>query len=434
MTTASENELLTQVGPGMPMGRFMREYWIPACMSSELKTDGPPVRLLLLCEKLIAFRDTAGQVGVFDHRCPHRCASLFFGRNDAGGLRCIYHGWKFDVKGNCVDMPNIPRHQNFQARVKAKAYQVAERGGVVYVYMGERKVAPPLPDIEPLLFPAEDTTVGCRQRQCNWLQAAEGDLDTSHFGFLHAGSVSADDIDPDNIDRFQIANRAPEYEIRETHWGTMYGAYRSAHPGFLYYRFAHFVMPHWTLYPNGMLSQNITSNAWVPMDDTHTMVFNIGWKRRIAPLANLKNGESIPGMERNVQFLPNTDDWYGRWRSVVNADNDYMLDRDVQRNLSFSGIPGIVHQDMAVTESMGGVVDRTFEHLGPSDRMIIITRRRLLKAVRAFIDHGTTPPLVDDPASSRSARGGDVIVPEGQDWLSVYKECLESSGNAVGIL
>src|SRR5271168_641848 len=147
MTSRAENELLTKVGPGTPMGALMRQYWLPACLSTELTADGDPLRLMLLGEKLIAFRDSAGRIGVLDHRCPHRCASLFFGRNEEGGLRCVYHGWKFDTAGNCLEMPNLPIDQEALPKIKAKSYQVAERGGVVYVYMGERAIAPPLPAV-----------------------------------------------------------------------------------------------------------------------------------------------------------------------------------------------------------------------------------------------------------------------------------------------
>src|SRR6195256_6062203 len=135
MTTAKEAGELTRVGPGSVMGELMRCYWIPALMSSELARDGAPVRLMLLGEKLIAFRDSEGRVGVMDHRCPHRCASLFLGRNEEGGIRCVYHGWKYDVDGNCVDAPNLAGNPDFKNRIKAKAYQTEERNGLVWVYM-----------------------------------------------------------------------------------------------------------------------------------------------------------------------------------------------------------------------------------------------------------------------------------------------------------
>ena len=251
MTTTAENELLTRVGPGTPMGALMRQYWLPACLSTELTADGDPLRLMLLGEKLIAFRDSAGRIGVLDHRCPHRCASLFFGRNEEGGLRCVYHGWKFDTAGNCLEMPNLPIDQEALPKIKAKSYQVAERGGVVYVYMGDRAIAPPLPALEATVLAPDETYVYCAQRECNWLQALEGDIDTSHFSFLHTGKVEVGHVDPDHPERFQLIDRAPRYHVQATDWGAMYAAYRPAQPGQLYYRFAHFAMPFWTLFPNG---------------------------------------------------------------------------------------------------------------------------------------------------------------------------------------
>src|SRR5215471_113290 len=186
MTTAKQGEELTRVGPGTVIGELMRCYWIPALMSSELVRDGEPRRIMLLGEKLIAFRDSDGRVGVMHHRCPHRCASLFLGRNEEGGLRCIYHGWKFDVAGNCFDMPSVPP-PGFMQKVKAKAYKVIERAGLVWVYMGARAEPPQLPGFEILDMPEDEIKVSFIQRDCNYLQALEGEIDTSHFGFLHAG-------------------------------------------------------------------------------------------------------------------------------------------------------------------------------------------------------------------------------------------------------
>src|SRR5439155_6574513 len=175
MTTAIEGRELTQIGPGTVMGELMRQYWIPAAQSSELVRDGAPLRLMLLGEHLIAFRDSAGRVGVMDHRCPHRCASLFLGRNEEGGIRCIYHGWKYDVEGNCVDTPNLAAPPDFKNRIKAKAYKAVERNGLLWVYMGSRKAAPSLPEIEATLLPESEVTISFVQRECNWLQALEGD-------------------------------------------------------------------------------------------------------------------------------------------------------------------------------------------------------------------------------------------------------------------
>ena len=431
MTTQAENELLTQVGHGTPMGALMRQYWVPACLSSELKADGDPLRLALLGERLVAFRDTTGQIGILDHRCPHRCASLFFGRNEEGGLRCIYHGWKFDTAGNCLDMPNLPADQDFKEKIKARSYRSAERNGIVYVYLGERQAAPPpLPMLEAMLCPQSELEIMCRQRECNWLQAMEGDLDTSHFSFLHTGKIMAEDIDPDHLERFQFTDRAPRYHVKRTDWGTMYAAHRPAQPGHTYYRFAHFAMPFWTLFPNGPLSDNIIAQGWVPMDDTHTMVFTYTWTRKTPVISKLKTGEPFPLLNKLMPMLPNTTDWFGRWRSAQNSENDYLIDRAAQRSVSFSGIAGVFSQDSAVTEGMGAIADRALENLAPSDIMIVTTRRRLIDAARALHDTGAVPPLVDDPETAFQARSGDMIAPDGQPWLEAYEQTMQQAVHA----
>jgi phenylpropionate dioxygenase-like ring-hydroxylating dioxygenase large terminal subunit len=430
MTTAAENELLTRVGPGTPMGQFMREHWVPAALSSEIVADGASLRLMLLGEKLIAFRNSSGRVGVLDHRCPHRCASLFFGRNEEDGLRCVYHGWKFDADGNCVDMPNVAPAYDFKDKVKARAYPAAERAGIVYVYMGKREQAPPLPGFEALQFPEGELDVRARQRECNWLQALEGDLDTSHFGFLHAGSVKVEDLDPTTIDRFQVTERTPDIRARETDWGAMYAAVRPADPGNTYYRFAHFVMPFWTLFPSGPFSHNIVAQAWVPMDDTHVMIITAQWKNRATPLGMTRGGKAIPGLDRSFEPLPNTTDWFGRWRLPRNLGNDYMIDRALQRSSIYTGIEGVDYQDMAVTESMGPIAERQLEHLAPSDRMITLTRRRLIVAAQEFAESGKLPAVLDDPMLCRDARSGDFVAPSTVDWLDAYAEALAAAPRA----
>ena len=162
------------------MGELMRQYWLPAAMSSELTADGDPLRLKLLGEKLIGFRDSSGKVGIMDHRCPHRCASLFFGRNEEGGIRCVYHGWKFDTDGNCLDMANVPPHQDFKHKVKAKSYKTAERNGLIWVFMGDQENVPELSELEATLLPEEEHKIEFVQREYNWLQGLEGEIDTSH--------------------------------------------------------------------------------------------------------------------------------------------------------------------------------------------------------------------------------------------------------------
>ncbi|MBL8551291.1 MAG: Rieske 2Fe-2S domain-containing protein [Hyphomonadaceae bacterium] len=428
--SAQENETLTRVGPGTPMGELMRQYWLPACKSSEIAAGGAPLRLMLLGEKLIAFRDHEGRVGVMDHRCPHRCASLFFARNEEGGLRCVYHGWKFDVTGKCLDMPNVPADRAFADRVRAKAYPAFERAGIVWTYMGARESAPPPPAIEATLLPEAELRVTLTMRECNWLQALEGDIDTGHFGFLHMGSVDPAELDASNMHAASVIDRAPSFKVEDTAWGAMAGACRPAgEPGSIYWRVCHFLFPFWALFPDGTFEDNVSANAWVPMDDTHTMVFNFAWMKRTPPLRTTKDGVTIPGLEFRHDYLPQTSDWFGRWKLAQNASNDYGVDRDAQRTLSYTGITGITLQDQYVTESMGDIVDRTFEHLTPGDAMIVRTRKRLLGAARAFSEDGVAPPGVDDPEISLGARGGAFVAPEGKDWREAYRERL---AHAVG--
>jgi phthalate 4,5-dioxygenase oxygenase subunit len=429
MTTASDGVELTRVGPGTVMGQLMREYWIPALMSSELERGGAPLRLVLLGEKLIAFRDSAGRVGVMDHRCPHRCASLFLGRNEEDGLRCVYHGWKFDVAGNCLDMPNVPPHQDFRHKVRAKAYAAVERAGLVWVYMGSRAETPPMPAFEILDVPDDEVGALLIQRNCNYLQALEGDIDTSHFGFLHAGHVNADDLTEDDPILHTVAIRTPEYEIADTGWGTTYAGYRTAGRGRTSWRFGNFLFPFWTQVPNGDFSSHVQVRGWIPLDDEHTMYCVLWWKRGLSAMTGqdpaYKDGAPIGGMGRRSDFLPNTTDWLGRWRLAANESNDWMIDRAAQRdNTIYTGIESIHLQDQAVTESMGPILDHTLEHLAPSDLMITRTRRRLLTAARALRDKGTPPPGVDDADVFRDARGGYFLCDEGSGRQDAYTRQL----------
>jgi len=438
MTTARENEILTRVGPGTPMGRLMREYWIPIAASDEVKADGDPLRIVSLGEPLIAFRDTSGRLGVLDHRCAHRCASLFFGRNEKNGIRCIYHGWKFDVEGNCVDMPNVPPHQDSKHRIKAKAYKVIERYGVVWIYMGERAVPPPFPDFELNDLRDDEIRVQMIQQEYNWLQGLENDIDTSHFGFLHLGGVDVADLVPGDTMYYLASDRTPQFHIEETPLGLMYGAYRPADANNTntHWRLAQLVVPFWVIPPAAMLADQIMIKGYIPMDDTHTMVFTI---QRIAQQrqgARTKSGGPIPGLgfnpNSNNDYQPNTTDWFGRWRLKHCAENDYLIDRQAQRYGGvFSGITGLNVQDTAVGGMLGPLSDRTMEHLVPSDAMIVRARRKLLQLVEGFAaDKSVRLPGVDDPGAYRGHRAGNFIAPTGQPFREAYAEHMRRHANA----
>jgi phenylpropionate dioxygenase-like ring-hydroxylating dioxygenase large terminal subunit len=301
--------------------------------------------------------------------------------------------------------------------------------------MGERQDAPPpLPMLEAHLLPEDEANIIFAQRDCNFLQALEGDIDTSHFSFLHAGSVKLEDLAENDLGRYQILNKTPEFVSDETPWGTMYAAFRPADDNQFYWRIAHFLFPCFTMQPNGAFSHLIGARAWVPLDDTHTMFIQVNWKNQKRGLSTTKTGAPIPGGAMGMQYLPNTTDWLGRWRITQNLANDYLIDREAQRRNVYTGITGIHTQDQAVTESMGGIVDHTFERLAPSDLMITQTRRRLLRAVQAFAVDGTLPPGIEDPSIYLGARSGHFVSDAATDWRTTYAEQLRLSANPTGRL
>jgi nitrite reductase/ring-hydroxylating ferredoxin subunit len=367
---------------------------------------------MLLGEKLIAFRDTEGRVGLLDNLCPHRGASFFYGRSEECGLRCVYHGWKFDVDGRCVDMPSEPAESTFKDKVSAKAYPCQERGGMVWAYMGPRESAPPLPDLEANQLPAEQTWVTAIQRECSWLQGLEGDIDTAHIGFLHFGHNRAEDEIEGTFRYYTLKDRAPRYAVLDTDYGSMYGAYRPAGPGELYWRIAQFLFPFYTMTPTGLLGRQIIARAWVPMDDEHMILYTMV----LRPNADAETTRARQGGSR-PELLPNTTGWYGRFRLAANEGNDYLMDRERQEHdEEYSGITGVHLQDQAITESMGPIYDRTKEHLGSSDAMVIRVRRRLIASARALAESGAVPPGAERPEVYQQRSGG-VILDEDANWI-----------------
>jgi phenylpropionate dioxygenase-like ring-hydroxylating dioxygenase large terminal subunit len=415
-----DTQVLTRIGPGTPAGELFRQYWIPVVMSSELEAGGAPLRVKLLGEELVAFRTSAGEIGLMDHRCPHRCASLFYGRNEDDGLRCVYHGWKFAADGRCLDTPNLPPHQSVKDKVHIKAYPTAERAGVVWTFMSKAASPPPFPDLPIFRMPQSRISAWCMQRECNYLQALEGDLDTSHAGFLHLG-MPPEELPDAKAEALAILNRAPEFKVTDTPYGVLAGAYRPADDGQTYWRFTQFMFPFFSQVPPCPLGSEAILRAWVPMDDTHTMYFSITtdtFSISRSPRATLR---PIPqrGLTYDYEFLPNTDDWLGRWRLKANRANSHLIDRAVQRTESFSGIEGLDIQDTAITESMGPIVDHDNETFVASDLLVARMRRRMLAAAEA-VAQGKAPPGLEEPACYRDVWSGYVIAPREMDWLEVY--------------
>lgn len=298
---------------------------------------------------------------------------------------------------------------------------MAERAGVVWAYMGRRVEPPPFPDLPVFRVPQSRLSVWCMQRECNYLQALEGDLDTSHAGFLHMG-VSPQGLSTAPPEAIGILNRAPEFKVVDTPCGVMCGAHRPAEEGRTYWRFTHFLFPFFSQVPPCPLGSEAILRAWVPMDDTHTMYFSITTDTFSIARGPRATRRPIPqrGVTYDYEFLPNTTDWYGRWRLKANRSNDHLIDRAVQRTESFSGIEGLDVQDTAITESMGPISDHDNETLVPSDLLIARMRRRMLAAAQALQDEGTAPPGLDQPEAYRTSWSGYILAPLEMDWLEVY--------------
>ncbi|HXQ49840.1 MAG TPA: Rieske 2Fe-2S domain-containing protein [Stellaceae bacterium] len=415
MLSHHDNERLVRVAAGTPMGELLRRYWQPAALSSELpEPDSAPVRVRLLGENLLAFRDTTGRVGLVDAFCAHRRAPLFFGRNEDCGLRCVYHGWKFDVDGNCVDMPSEPADTPMKAEVKLLAYPAVERGGVVWAYLGPRKEMPALPDYEWTRAPATHRHVSKTFESANFLQALEGGLDTAHSSFLHNNDLS-------NPKMLRTRDGAPRIDVEVTDCGYTYVSTRKSGEEGNYVRVYHYVMPTQQMRASTMAYSGGRANVpkldghiWVPVDDEHTHVFNwaLGYDETVKLTPEfIAAWESHAGRAKD-DLIP------GTFRLKRHRDNDFLVDREAQRTRTFTGIKGLNTQDIALQEGMGPIVDRARETLGTSDRAIITMRRLLLEATRA-VERGERPKGVD-PATYRGLRPHDTMVPPGADWRQVF--------------
>ncbi|MBV9582093.1 MAG: Rieske 2Fe-2S domain-containing protein [Chloroflexi bacterium] len=380
MLSSKDNEYVTHVGPGTPMGNLFRRYWLPALLSEELpEPDCAPIRLKLLGEELVAFRTTSGRPAVLDTWCPHRNANLFWGRNEQEGLRCVYHGWKFDADGNCLDMPNEPPRSKFAEKIKQPAYRAVEKAGVIWVYMGPPELQPQLPELEWTLVPDANRNVSKRMQACNWLQNLEGEVDSSHANFLHA-QLGPDRRPIRNDERDEDLH--PIFSILETDYGLAICAQREAGPDTYYWRVTPFMLPAYTIIP-GRYSDAYTFTGAVPCDDTSMIGITVTWSAE-HPVPQR------PFVEVDPNYFP-----------LQNKGNDYQIDREAQKTMSYTGIKNIRVQDMAVQEDQRGPLsDRSREHLGSSDTGVIATRRRLMRQAEALAE-GTEPLQPSTPAAYR---------------------------------
>jgi phthalate 4,5-dioxygenase len=417
MLRKEQNDLLTQTGPVTPMGRLFRCYWTPVLLASELpENDCPPVRVKVLSERLVAFRDTKGRYGLIDEFCPHRGASLWFGRNEECGLRCPYHGWKFDVHGQCMEVPSEPEESGFPKKIKLQSYPLVERGGVLWTYMGPPEQKPALPEWEFALVSPEQRFVSKRLEECNWLQAMEGGIDSSHVSFLHRGNIGTDPLFKGaKGNQYNLSDARPVFEVVESAGGLYIGARRNAEAGNYYWRITQYVLPSFTMIaPRG--GHTVHGHFWIPIDDENCWAWSYDYHpTRAITAAERQAMEEGKGI--HCKYVP------GSFRPLANKDNDYLIDRASQkRGDSYSGIEGIAIQDGSLQESMGPVVDRTKENLVSTDNGIIMARHRLMRAARELVEKNKQPPGVD--GAHQKVRSASVILPPERPFKDAAKEDL----------
>jgi len=418
---AEDNEILTRVGPGTPMGALLRRYWTPACLSAEIPgPGGAPARVRLLGENLVAYRDTRGRVGLLQENCPHRGASLYFGRNEDAAIRCVYHGWAFDVDGKCVDMPSEPAP--FCEKVRMRAYPTHESGGIVWAYLGPRETTTPFRDFGTDELGDGEVLATKQLTTCNWVQAMEGNIDTAHISHLHQWD-GIDDIPDDGSDKpgypsnamswkFWRHDRAPRLEVDDTWYGYRYAGLRTTPNGNTHVRITAYAVPWMTMVASIPFSVGL--GMFVPIDDENC------WRFFVAPKDRGRLNPRGLGGANLFSFAPFSTPITGRTNGIVprlyTMDNDFQLSYEARKDGNFSGVSDFVSQDFMVTESMGPIYDRGEEHLGATDRAITRMRHILLSAAKGLAAGAEPPALGDGLLDFSAIRGAEKILEPGEDW------------------
>ena len=438
MLSHEDNEILTRVGPGTLMGNLLRRYWLPACLSSEVaEPDGPPARVRLLGEDLVAFRDSGGDVGLIEESCPHRGASLFFGRNEEHGLRCTYHGWKFDIHGQCVDQRSELR--SFAHRIKITSYPVHESGGIIWAYLGPPATMTPFRDFGTDTLPPENIAAVKEIVRCNWVQSMDGDVDTAHISNLHQFDA-IDEIPDDGTDKpgypsgymsmkFWRHDPRALIEIQDEWHGFRYAGIRETPNGYRHARITAYIFPASTII--AQIPFSTRQIFVVPVDDYHTYRYNF----TVQPPANPRGlgGPLFFTYEKYpFEMLPPN----GIVERKYTPENDYLIDRRAQKGESYSGIRDFRSQDMMATESAGPIYDRSREHLGSTDVAVIRMHRQLLRAAKGLAQ-GQQPPALGGSGDFRRIRGAEKVLAEGEDWRPlgtdadpIVQEALPGAGRA----
>jgi phthalate 4,5-dioxygenase oxygenase subunit len=405
---AEQAECLVRTGAGTPMGNLMRRYWVPVMLSSEIaEPDGPQVRVKILGESLLAFRDSTGAPGLIDEFCAHRGASLFFGRNEECGIRCSYHGWKYDVTGACVELPQKP---DLAGRMRITAYPCIEQAGVLWAYMGPPEHRPAPPRLEWSLLPESQRFVSKRLQECSYLQAMEGGIDTTHASWVHRYEL---DLDPMHkhakANKYIRADGNAVFNIERTPSGLTIFGRRNGEADSYYWRITQWIFPWFTLIPP-FGPHALGAHIWVPIDDENCWAWSINFDPA-KPLDPEERAAMQAGKGIHVTYEP------GSFRPLANRDNDYLIDRKAQKDkATFSGVEGFSLQDASLQESMGPIQNHARENLVPSDEPIALTRRLLYRAAQDLKD-GIAPPAL--APAEQSVRAASVLLDRNEkiaDW------------------
>ncbi len=403
MLTIERSKLVTETGPGTPMGNLFRRYWIPFLLASEVPDpDCPPVRVTLLSEKLIAFRDSDGRIGLIEEFCAHRRVSLWFGRNEEKGIRCPYHGWKYDYTGQCVEIPSEPENSDYCKDIKITSYPCVQKGGIVWAYMGPLEYKPPPPAFEWTSIPESQFFHSKRWEECNYLQALEGGIDSSHVGFLHSGELKSDPLHHGSKgSNYHMADRKPKFEVEEAPFGLSIGVRRNAENEQFYWRVTPWIMPWYTIVPP-YGDNPLNGHAWVPIDDHNCFAWTFSYHPS-RPLNQKELKIMQKGGGLHVDLIP------GTFRPSINKENDYLIDRAAQKaRATYSGVQGIAMQDASLQESMGPIQDRIRENLVLTDKAIVMARSRLSKAA-LDLEKGKKPSGIDP--ETQAIRSASFVLP-----------------------
>ena len=423
MLSAADNELLTRTGPETVMGQYFRRFWQPVALSREIpEPDGAPLRVNIMGEELVAMRNAKGQVGLVDARCPHRGANLYFGRNEDCAIRCVFHGWKFDMEGRPLELPNVPPGTRYFDTIRLKAYPTREYGDVIWAFLRPFGVSdaalPEVPHLEFGALPASHRFVTKKLQECNWAQSIEGALDTSHFSFLHmpAPGVPSNENPDAPADEKRLRwirnDPIPQFSIREHDVGFVVGGARRADGQDRYWRTAQFALPAHSTTPSTLPGETYFGYTWVPIDDFNCWIYTYAWNPdrpfMDEEIVKFKEGHGVIA-EVDDKFIP-----------VRNRSNEYLIDRRVQRHSSFTGVRGVAEQDAMIHDSQGRIADRTQEHLSASDAAIVRFRRAVLGGAKA-LSEGIEPQAPFRHASYK-LRSGSWIASEGVSFEQVMND------------